>query len=129
MSMAHALEVRVPLIDHKLVEFLFTLSGNIKVNQTVPKPLLTKALGDAIPTQCVFRPKQGFELPFEIWLRESLEEEMAEKFLNTREEGVWPLDKNSVSRIWKEFQQGKLSWSRVWGIFVLGHWLKQNHIS
>ncbi len=64
MSMAHALEIRVPLIDHKLVEFLFTLPGSLKVDKNFPKPLLTKALGNDIPKECIFRPKQGFELPF-----------------------------------------------------------------
>ena len=124
MSMAHALEVRVPLIDHKLVEFLFTLPGHIKVDKGLPKPLLTKVLGDSIPQECIFRPKQGFELPFEIWLRECLQKEMAEKFLNTRKDKAWPLEQNGLSKIWQEFQSGKLNWSRVWGIFVLQHWMK-----
>jgi asparagine synthase (glutamine-hydrolysing) len=124
MSMAHALEVRVPLIDHKLVEFLFTLPGYLKVDKNVPKPLLTKALDNDIPKECIFRPKRGFELPFEVWLREKLQEEMKESFLNSREDEAWPLGKNGLSQIWQEFQQGKLNWSRVWGIFVLQHWMK-----
>ena len=124
MSMAHALEVRVPLIDHKLVEFLFTLPGHIKVDKGVPKPLLTKTLGDSIPQECIFRPKQGFELPFDIWLRECLQKEMTEEFLNTKKDKAWPLEQNALSEIWQEFQRGKLNWSRVWAIIALKHWLK-----
>jgi len=129
MSMAHALEVRVPLIDHKLVEFLFTLPGYLKVDKNVPKPLLTKSLGNAIPRECIYRPKRGFELPFEVWLREKLQEEMKESFLNSSEDEAWPLGKNGLSQIWQEFQQGKLNWSRVWGIFILNHWLNWYRIS
>jgi asparagine synthase (glutamine-hydrolysing) len=124
MSMAHALEVRVPLIDHKLVEFLFTLPGHIKVDKGVPKPLLTKAMGDSIPSECVFRPKLGFELPFQIWLRQCLQKEMAEEFLNTRKDKVWPLAENGLSKIWQEFQSRRVNWSRVWGVFVLKHWVE-----
>lgn len=129
MSMAHALEVRVPLIDHKLVEFLFSLPGSIKVDKDIPKPLLTKALGGAIPAECVFRPKRGFELPFELWLRETLQKEMADSILNLKEDEAWPLEKKGLSQIWQEFQLEKLNWSRVWGVFVLDHWLIQHHIS
>jgi len=123
MSMAHALEVRVPLIDHKLVEFLFTLPGYLKVDKNFPKPLLTKALDNDIPKECIFRPKRGFELPFEVWLREKLQEEMKESFLNSREDEAWPLGKKGLSQIWQEFQRGKLNWSRMWGIYVLQHWI------
>lgn len=128
MSMAHALEVRVPLIDHKLVEFLFTLPGHIKVDKGVPKPLLTKTLGDSIPQECIFRPKQGFELPFEIWLRESLKNEMETIFLSSEKNAGWPFDQIALSDIWGQFQRGRISWSRVWGIFGLRKWVDNNHL-
>jgi asparagine synthase (glutamine-hydrolysing) len=129
MSMAHALEVRVPLIDHKLVEFLFTLPGAIKVDKGIPKPLLTKVLGESIPTECVFRPKRGFELPFEVWLRESLQRDMTDSMLNSMEDEAWPLEQNYLAKIWREFQRGKLNWTRIWGIFVLRSWIVNHHIS
>jgi asparagine synthase (glutamine-hydrolysing) len=128
MSMVHALEVRVPLIDHKLVEFLFTLPGHIKVDKGVPKPLLTKVLGDSIPQECIFRPKQGFELPFEIWLRKSLKSEMETNFLCSEENAVFPFDQIALSDTWSQFQRGRISWSRIWGVFGLRKWINNTHL-
>jgi asparagine synthase (glutamine-hydrolysing) len=123
MSMAHALEVRVPLIDHLLVEYLFTLPGHLKVDKRQPKPLLTRSLGDAIPEECVIRPKRGFVLPFEKWFRESLREEMCEAFQSARGGRAWPLDGPAMSTLWGDFRKEKVSWARVWSLFTLQKWL------
>jgi asparagine synthase (glutamine-hydrolysing) len=126
MSMAHALEVRVPLIDHLLVEHVFALPGYLKVSKRQPKPLLTKSLGAAIPQECVFRPKRGFVLPFERWLREGLQEEMCETLLVKCEADSWPLERNALADVWSRFQKGTLSWSRVWSLFVLKKWMSRH---
>src|SRR5204863_2161270 len=81
MSMAHALEIRVPLLDHKLVEYLFMLPGACKLHDHQSKPLLTYSLSSDIPDECVNRPKHGFELPFAIWLKKSLKSEVQASFL------------------------------------------------
>src|SRR5205085_11649160 len=65
MSMAHGLEVRVPLADHKLAVSVFAMLGAWKVSSTTPKPVLIKALNDALPSEIVHRHKRGFTLPFE----------------------------------------------------------------
>ena len=128
MSMAHALEVRVPLIDHKLVELVFSLPGNCKVDPRLPKPLLTRSLGDAIPKECIFRSKQGFELPFSVWLRGSLQQEMTNLFERQRHDS-WPLSRDGLRSLWLQFVSGKVSWSRVWALFVLEHWLVGQNLS
>ncbi len=81
MSMAHALEVRVPLIDSELVDFLFRVPGTMKLDIKQPKPLLTLPLEDIIPRECVYRPKQGFEFPFQEWFKTILEEQVKDIFL------------------------------------------------
>ncbi|MCX7858381.1 MAG: asparagine synthase (glutamine-hydrolyzing) [Deltaproteobacteria bacterium] len=129
MSMAHALEVRVPLIDPELVEFVMKIPGNLKLNSRVPKPLLTRPLDGLIPKECVFRPKRGFELPFSLWLKSALKDEMESSFLSTDiPEMMWPFSKSGLNTLWQNFLENRVSWSRVWGIFVLMNWLKTQKI-
>ena len=127
MSMSHALEVRVPLIDHKLVEYIFTLPGKCKVDPSLPKPLLTRALGSALPDECVQRPKRGFDLPFEIWLRESLAEQIHFGIVQSNEKSDL-FRVSGLESIWEQFQQGKLRWSRPWSILVLTDWLARHAV-
>src|SRR5262249_45116767 len=68
-SMAHGLEVRVPLLDHRLVEYVTSLQGRLKVGGVAPKRLLVRAMKDALPPEIHERPKQGFVIPYAIWIR------------------------------------------------------------
>jgi asparagine synthase (glutamine-hydrolysing) len=126
MSMAHALEVRVPLLDHRLVEFIFQIPGALKVNDSYPKPLLTRSLGDSLPKECVLRPKKGFELPFARWLRGSMEGDMRES-LTTAEKNS-PFRATALEDLWHRFESDEVSWSRVWGMFVLRQWMERHRI-
>jgi asparagine synthase (glutamine-hydrolysing) len=128
MSMAHALEVRVPLIDHELVEFMFTLPGACKVDRAHPKPLLTKTLQNDLPYECVYRPKRGFELPFSSWLRESLLDEMHASLAPASVAEAAPFRPESLRQLWTAFESGEVGWSRVWAVFVLRHWLREHRI-
>src|SRR4030095_15496136 len=70
MSMAHALEVRPPLLDHQLVELVTSLPDSVKrPGGASPKPLLVESLDGLLPESIVNRPKQGFALPFDPWMR------------------------------------------------------------
>lgn len=124
MSMAHALEVRVPLIDRRLVEFLFTLPGRYKLDGTQAKPLLTRSLSGLIPQEIVFRPKQGFELPFQVWLQRSLQEEMQDIFLGKGSDTC--LETSALAGLWDQFQSHRVGWSRVWALFMLEHWIRRH---
>jgi asparagine synthase (glutamine-hydrolysing) len=128
MSMAHALEVRVPLLDHKLVEYLFTLPGAIKLDEDQPKPLLTKALNGDLPRECVHRPKRGFELPFPVWLRQSLLTQVRSKLLNPAEGPREIFRLEGLKGVWEHFERGRLAWSRVWGLFILFEWLEEHRV-
>lgn len=121
MSMAHGLEVRVPLIDHKLVEYVFNLPGASKVNGHGPKHLLVRALGDLLPDEVVHRRKQGFTLPFELWLRGALRTELEREFSNDSalDEFISP---EAVKKVWLDFLAGRSSWSRPWSLYVLRRW-------
>ena len=124
MSMSQGLEVRVPLIDHQLAKAVLALPGDWKLNGT-PKKLLVGALAGSLPDEIVHRPKRGFTLPFEHWMRQELRSEI-EPVLAARRIGGGPLggllDGTQVQRIWQEFLQGKASWSRPWSLYVLQRW-------
>jgi asparagine synthase (glutamine-hydrolysing) len=126
MSMAHALEVRVPLIDPLLVEFCFSVPGACKVENGQPKPLLTRSLGELLPQACVHRPKRGFILPFQLWLSGALELEMKVLLTGTDSRECRPFRPEALSRLWRQYKSGSVTWSRVWAVFVLLRWMRQN---
>jgi len=123
MSMAHGLEVRVPLIDHKLIEFLFTLPGALKIKGDTPKYLLIRATEGLLPEEVVRRPKRGFTFPFEHWLRDELRRDVETALLGWREgplAGV--LNAEAVQGVWQAFLNGHTTWSRPWALYVLRRW-------
>ena len=128
MSMAHALEVRVPLIDPLLVEFCFTVQGNRKIENGQPKPLLTRPLGDLLPRACVHRSKRGFELPFQLWLSGALKSEMQASLTGAASRESIPFEPGALTALWAQYQSGRVNWSRVWAIFVLSRWMQQNRV-
>ena len=123
MSMAHSLEVRVPLIDHRLVEFMLRVPGNLKVRANEPKRLLVNAVAD-LPDEIVHRPKRGFELPFKHWLRNELRTEVEREFNETPLRYLLHIP--ALTALWNDFQQGRLTWSRVWSLYVLSRWAGLN---
>ncbi len=129
MSMAHGLEVRVPLIDHQLARRVLALPGAWKHNAKTPKPQLVKALGGQLPDKIVHRPKRGFTLPFEHWLRGELRP-VVEQTLRSIADGPLRglINQPAVLRIWQDFLAGRTSWSRPWSLYVLQCWCQQ-HLS
>jgi asparagine synthase (glutamine-hydrolysing) len=124
MSMSQGLEVRVPLIDHQLAKAVLALPGKWKLNGT-PKKLLVDALSGSLPDEIVRRPKRGFTLPFEHWMRQELRPEIEPVLAKERiRDGPLGelLDANQVERVWKDFLSGETSWSRPWALFVLQRW-------
>jgi asparagine synthase (glutamine-hydrolysing) len=123
MSMAHGLEMRVPLIDDRIAERLFAVPGSWKLDGDVPKPLLVGALQGALPSQIIHRKKQGFVLPFEHWLKDELRSEI-EAVIQKINDGPLAsvLDSGAAQGIWMDFLEGRTSWSRPWAIYVLQRW-------
>src|SRR5579863_10459111 len=124
MSMSQGLEVRVPLIDHRLARAVLALPGSSKLNGT-PKKLLVEALAGSLPEQIVSRPKRGFTLPFEHWMRQELRSEI-EPVLSAKRIAAGPLANllhgHEVQQIWKDFLRGTVSWARPWSLYVLQRW-------
>jgi len=127
MSMAHGLEVRVPLIDHRLAEQTMRLPGAWKVGKSGPKPLLVGALGGTLPDSIVQRPKRGFTLPFERWMRETLRSEV-ESTIGKIADGPLAnlVSGDAAGAVWSDFLCGRTSWTRPWALFVAQRWCEQN---
>jgi asparagine synthase (glutamine-hydrolysing) len=124
MSMSQGLEVRVPLIDHQLAKAVLAMPGEWKMNGT-PKKLLLGALAGSLPDEIVHRPKRGFTLPFEHWMRQELRSEI-EPVLSKKRISEGPLgsllDANQVDQVWRDFLRGETSCSRPWSLYVLQRW-------
>jgi asparagine synthase (glutamine-hydrolysing) len=130
MSMAHALEVRVPLLDHKLVEYVMGLPGEHKYPSGSPKRLLTESLDGLLPREIIHRPKQGFTFPFDLWMRGALREYCEQRLSQERigRRGIFRPDQ--VRALWENFLAGRreVSWSRLWILVVLEEWLERNGV-
>ena len=127
MSMAHGLEVRVPLIDHQLAKRILALPGSWKLDSRTPKPLLVKALGGKLANKIVHRPKQGFTLPFKHWLHDELRSIVEESLRKIGEGSLGTLiSERAVGQVWKDFLNGRTSWSRPWSLYVLQRWCQQH---
>jgi len=126
MSMAHSLEVRVPFLDHPLVEFVTRLPESLKRPNGVPKSLLIEAMGDLLPDEVVSQPKRTFTLPWEYWLRGPLKKEVEAELHTIAPPLKHCLHARAVERVWKDFLNGQTSWSRVWSLFVLNRWTRRH---
>ena len=126
MSMAHALEVRVPFLDHRLVETALAISDPIKFPHT-PKELLTRALGERLPREIIDRPKMGFTLPWDVWMRGALETTCRDGLRVLVERDL--LHSQAADALWSAFEQGRTTWSRVWTLVALGQWIDRHGLS
>jgi asparagine synthase (glutamine-hydrolysing) len=128
MSMAHSLEVRVPFVDTKVVDYVLSLPGEWKAPSRVgPKPLLADTVGDLLPREFLNRPKMGFTLPFEKWLQGSLRGEVG-SVLEMTGRG---LDVQAIREVWRRFLERPraVGWSRPWSLYVLARWCVVNGVS
>jgi asparagine synthase (glutamine-hydrolysing) len=126
MSMAHSLEVRVPFLDHRLVEFVLALPAPEKRRGRIPKGLLIEAVRDLLPPEIIGRPKRTFTFPWEKWLRGALRERI-ESGLSEWSPSLEPfLTREAARQVWNDFLANGTSWSRPWGLYVLNEWTKRN---
>src|SRR5258706_4671556 len=125
MSMAHGLELRVPFLDRALFEACFRIPGDKKLQGELPKSLLLASLGVELPREIVNRPKRGFTLPFERWLRGEMRPVVEDALLKSDWDQT-AISASAVREVWHRFLTGETSWSRPWSLFVLKRWCEQN---
>ncbi len=130
-SMASSLEVRVPLLDHRVVEAAQTLPDDARFMPLGKKRMLKQlALSKLDPT--IFdRPKSGFVLPIEVWAKDSLAGEIESTFADHAALSRLGFRPEVLVRLFRAFQQGSpgIYWSRIWAPFVLLNWCKQHRVT
>ena len=125
MSMRHSLEVRVPLLDHQLVEFIAALPDSAKKGAT-PKALLAESVHDLLPDQTLNQPKRTFTLPWEHWLRGKLGADVGSRLDAVTPSLAAVLDGEAVKTVWRQFLKGRTNWARPWSLFVLNEWVRKH---
>jgi asparagine synthase (glutamine-hydrolysing) len=123
-SMAVSLEVRVPVIDHRVFELAWSLPFDSKVSSNNGKLILQDVLSRYVPREMFERPKMGFGVPIDAWLRGPLRD-WAESLLTERrlrDQGL--LNPEPIRRKWQEHLSGKTDWHyHLWDVLMLQAWL------
>jgi asparagine synthase (glutamine-hydrolysing) len=130
-SMAHGLELRVPLLDHRLVEFVASLPGRVKVGRGNLKGLLVDAMGGDLPPEVSGRRKQGFVIPYELWIRGALKPRLDEVLTEASLSRALGLRPESVARIWSAFLGGYrgINMQHPLALYVLLRWCHRNRVT
>jgi asparagine synthase (glutamine-hydrolysing) len=126
VSMARSLEVRVPLLDTPLVEFVSSLPDKARHRTDAQKALLVEALGELLPEEILGQQKRTFTLPWEEWLRGPLRPRLEASFADIAPSLAPHLHVQGVRSVWAEFLKGRTSWSRPWALYVLNEWCKHH---
>jgi len=123
MSMATSLEVRVPLLDHKLIEFVTKVPAALKLAGTETKQLLKRVAQDLIPGEILDRPKQGFGMPLEEWINRQLRDQIQEILREPRTRQRGYVNQEYVDLILNEHRKGRRDHSQpLWGLLILELW-------
>lgn len=128
MSMANSLEVRVPFLDHNVVNFAFTLPEESKINGQMKKRILQDAFREILPRELYKRPKHGFEVPLLKWFRNELRSLIDNDLLEERfieEQGIF--DYSGISKLKEKLfskNPGDVH-ARIWALIVFQSWWKK----
>lgn len=126
MSMAFSLETRIPLIDHKLVEFASTIPNNLKLKNNLKKYILIESMRGILPEEVINRKKRGFAFPFNIWLRNQLKPVVDFVLSKENVEARGLFKYAEVEKLKNQFYTNqRLTYRKVWGLVVLELWLKR----
>ncbi|MEA2205837.1 MAG: hypothetical protein QOE77_2613 [Blastocatellia bacterium] len=123
MSMAVSLEARVPLLDHKLIEFVARIPASLKMKGGESKYIFKRAVEDLVPSEILHRPKQGFGVPIGEWINKELRHEIRDTFADPRTRQRGYLEPAYVDLLLDEHERGRRdhSWA-LWALLILELW-------
>ncbi|HXC62016.1 MAG TPA: asparagine synthase (glutamine-hydrolyzing) [Nitrospiria bacterium] len=124
MSMAHSIEVRVPLLDHKLVEFAATIPPELKLRNGTTKYIFKRAMRGILPDEVIDRPKQGFAIPLSRWFRGRLNGFIRELLLSdtVRRRGVFNVE--YIEQLLKWHEKGRNLDLQLWTLISFELWCR-----
>jgi asparagine synthase (glutamine-hydrolysing) len=127
MSMAVSLEARVPLLDHKLIEFVCTrIPARLKMKGTETKSILKQAVADLVPAELLNRPKQGFGVPIKEWINQQLRARIRETLTEPRSTQRGYLEPRYIDILLREHERGRRDHAtELWALFMLELWHRQ----
>ncbi len=126
LTMANSLEARVPLLDHKLVEFAGRLPTNFKLRGRTRKYLLKKLGSKLLPESIIYRKKQGFPIPIEQWLRNEARPLVHEALSELRFDEARPIQSNVVQKLIQRHESHFADHStEIWGLVSVEMWMRQ----
>jgi asparagine synthase (glutamine-hydrolysing) len=126
--MAVGLEARAPFLDHRLVEFAFSLPLDLKIRGGAGKWLLRQLLYRHVPRELIERPKMGFGVPIDAWLRGPLKQWAGDLLApeGLRTQGL--LEPAPIARAWLEHQSGRQNHQHfLWNALMFQAWLMARH--
>ncbi len=128
MSMAPSLEAREPLLDHKLIEFVFSLPGSLKLRGLQTKWIFKKTMERLLPRESLYRPKEGFSIPIKHWLRRELRDLLLDTLSERRIKEAGLFDFVSIRRMIDAHLDGRKNFShQLWALLVFEIW-KENYL-
>ena len=129
-SMVHGLELRVPFVDADVAAAAAAAEDHLKRRDGTSKPLLVAAVADLLPQAVWDRPKRGFTLPFDRWLRGELRGEIEERFYGAElaRAGIDPI---RAMPTWRDFLRARagVGWSRPWALYTLVRWARERGLA
>jgi asparagine synthase (glutamine-hydrolysing) len=126
MSMATSLEARVPILDHKFVEWVMSLPGNTKLHNFTSKFLLKKSMEQFLPKEIIYRRKEGFSIPIKNWLRKDLHDLMEDTLSQSRIAQDSYFNWTYVDKLKKEHLSARYDHShKLWALIIFYLWKKQ----
>ena len=129
-SMAHSLEVREPLMDHELIEWLATLPSHLKIDGSEGKALLKRAMEPKLPHDVLYRPKMGFSVPLADWLRGPLAGRVKEAVLGDRLRDSGYFQERQLQRLVDEHQRGTSDHATpLWMLVMFEAFLRRHELS
>jgi asparagine synthase (glutamine-hydrolysing) len=122
-SMAHGLEVRPPLLDHELLELTARIPSSLKIRGGETKWLMKQAFREVVPAPVLTRPKMGFEMPVDTWLRGPLREVIKTAVMSPKAKVGEFIDQAAARSLYQAHQSGiGRHGSVLWSLLVLASW-------
>tara|TARA_Y200000002_G_scaffold366830_1_gene358214 strand:- start:1866 stop:2264 length:399 start_codon:yes stop_codon:yes gene_type:complete len=131
MGMRNGVEIRVPYLDRRIINFANSVPTKYKFNKNKTKTLLLNASKNNVRKTVWDRPKQGFVFPMEEWFRNELKYFGEERLLSDNMLLKLGFNQDEIKNLWNEFQTSnkRVSWSRAWSLIVLSQWCDVNNVS